>query len=181
MKIIVIHDARYGIAKNGKQFIHITEDLRWFRKITGDHPVAMGRVTAEQLPGKKPLKGRENIVLSRTMRKSMDLMDNGFKIGSMTAIDKMDNEAFIIGGATVYNQVLSLDWTRTPAVKPLVDEIYGTHVLHDFDCDKRILLNQYLNLNDWRFERLSDVKLHVSSDGSEYPYYHYRLTRKVAE
>ncbi|MQY19168.1 dihydrofolate reductase [Nocardia macrotermitis] len=45
---------------------HIPEDMAHFRKVTGGHPVVMGRRTWDSLPERfRPLPGRRNIVLTR--------------------------------------------------------------------------------------------------------------------
>ncbi len=97
---------------------YIPEDLKHFREETEGYPVIMGRKTYESLPT-KPLKGRENIVLTRRE----DYKPEGGTVvkGSLKdAIDyckKKDYEKiFIGGGASVYKQALpfsdKLDITR---------------------------------------------------------------------
>lgn len=45
---------------------HIPEDMAHFRKVTGGHPVVMGRRTWDSLPERfRPLPGRRNIVITR--------------------------------------------------------------------------------------------------------------------
>lgn len=45
---------------------HIPEDMAHFRKVTGGHPVVMGRRTWDSLPARfRPLPGRRNIVVTR--------------------------------------------------------------------------------------------------------------------
>ena len=43
--------------------LHISEDLKHFKKLTLNHPVVMGRKTFESIG--KPLEQRKNIVISR--------------------------------------------------------------------------------------------------------------------
>ena len=54
------------IGKNGDLPWRLPDDLKWFKKITMGHVIVMGRKTWESLPG--PLPGRENWVLSRTLK-----------------------------------------------------------------------------------------------------------------
>jgi dihydrofolate reductase len=49
----------------------ISEDLKWFKKITLGHTLLMGRKTWESLPG--PLPKRENWVLSSTLTTQPDI------------------------------------------------------------------------------------------------------------
>ena len=54
------------IGRLGRLPWHIPEELKHFKQLTLGHPVIMGRRTWESLP-KKPLPGRENIVVTRTI------------------------------------------------------------------------------------------------------------------
>lgn len=58
-------DKNRGIGKNGELLIHIKEDMKHFSSLTTGHTVVMGRKTLESFPGKKPLKNRKNVVLTR--------------------------------------------------------------------------------------------------------------------
>ena len=118
MIAIALVDQKWGIAVNGKQVICIPEDLKRFKKITESHPVIMGRKTYEALPGKKPLPGRRNLILSRNMKTAPE----GFELGSLMANDP---DTCVIGGESVYAQLL-----------PLCDHIYLTVVEYDFDADQ---------------------------------------------
>ena len=60
MKAIVAISENYVIGKNGDLPWRISEDLKWFKKITLGHTLLMGRKTWESLPG--PLPKRENWV-----------------------------------------------------------------------------------------------------------------------
>ncbi|MDZ4058487.1 MAG: dihydrofolate reductase [Bacteroidales bacterium] len=54
-----------AIGRNNKLLWHISEDLRYFKRITSGHTVIMGRKTWESLG--KPLPNRRNIVVSSTL------------------------------------------------------------------------------------------------------------------
>ncbi|GAA2523024.1 dihydrofolate reductase [Rarobacter incanus] len=57
------------IGSQGKMPWHIPEDLAYFRTVTTGSPVIMGRRTWESLPPRfRPLPGRDNIVVSSTIR-----------------------------------------------------------------------------------------------------------------
>ncbi len=107
MKTIVAVDNNWGIGKDGCLLCHLPGDLNYFKEKTLGKVVVMGRTTCESLPGKKPLKGRVNIVLSR----NPDFAPEGFiKCGSMGALFKtLENynteDVYIIGGADIYRQL----------------------------------------------------------------------------
>ena len=65
MNLIIAVDKNWGIGKDGGLLCHIPGDLEYFKKMTLDKTVIMGRVTLESLPGSKGLPRRRNIVLTR--------------------------------------------------------------------------------------------------------------------
>ena len=80
----------------------LPEDLRWFKETTLGHPVLMGRKTFESLG--KPLKGRANLVVSRTSA------FNGVEMVPCLAgfdPDRYEREVFVIGGAEIYRALLA--------------------------------------------------------------------------
>ena len=64
MKAIVAVSEDWGIGKNGRLLFNLPKDMMYFKEKTWGSTIVMGRSTLESLPGKKPLKGRESIVLS---------------------------------------------------------------------------------------------------------------------
>ena len=77
------------------------KDLRWFKKITMGSTIIMGRLTWESLP-RKPLKGRRNIVLSKTL-KSFEGSEcfNSIKAALRAA---GNDDVWFIGGPNVFKQ-----------------------------------------------------------------------------
>lgn len=65
MKAIVNVNKNWAIGKEGNLLINIPEDMRYFRAQTKASTVIMGRKTLLNFPGRKPLKGRLNLVLTR--------------------------------------------------------------------------------------------------------------------
>jgi len=92
------------IGRNNAMPWSIKEDMARFAKLTKGCPCIMGRRTWESLP-KKPLPGRLNIVVSRTMTGSPN-----FRLcpSLSAAIDFCANyeKVFICGGEAVYRQAL---------------------------------------------------------------------------
>lgn len=108
MKAIVAVDRNWGIGFKGALLKRIPEDMKNFKRLTLEKVVVMGRETFESLPGKKPLKDRTNIVLS----KSADFEADGTIVCRsleelFEKLKKYDpNDVFIIGGAQIYRQLL---------------------------------------------------------------------------
>lgn len=125
-------------------------DLKYFSKVTfGDailaasgkmNVVIMGRKTWESLPEKhRPLKGRYNIVLSRSALEEPTGGEWGALVldklnvvnsleGALVLIERSPNVGgvFVIGGANVYAQAIA---------HPDADKIYLTEIEGEFNCD----------------------------------------------
>ncbi len=105
--IIAAHDEHLLIGKDGKIPWHYPEDLRHFKRRTMGHPVVMGRKTYESI-GSKPLPGRTNVVISRTLR------DNDVRVyhsleQALGELEEEDHEMiFIAGGSEIYRQSMPL-------------------------------------------------------------------------
>jgi len=105
INLIVAFDENHTIGNQGKLIWHCSEDLKYFRKVTTNHIVVMGRKTFESIG--KPLPNRINIVLSRSKIDCPGII-------SMCSIQEVldyykehsEYELFIIGGAEIYKQFL---------------------------------------------------------------------------
>ena len=67
MNLIAAVSKEWGIGKDNKLLFHIPEDMKFFREMTMNKVVVMGRKTLLSFPGSKPLKNRTNIVLSKNL------------------------------------------------------------------------------------------------------------------
>ena len=67
MKAIVNVNRDWAIGRENDLLVYIPADMKYFRTVTKGKTVVMGRKTLESFPGKKPLKGRINIVLTRDL------------------------------------------------------------------------------------------------------------------
>ena len=61
---IVAVDNNWGIGYNGNLLEKIPEDMKYFKELTLDNWVVMGRKTWDSLP-KKPLPNRQHLVITR--------------------------------------------------------------------------------------------------------------------
>jgi len=106
MQAIVAVSENWGIGKDNELLFRISADLKRFKALTAGHTVVMGRSTLESLPGGKGLPGRRNIVLTSDPHytaENAEVVHN-----SAAAVFAAGADAFVIGGATVYRQFLSL-------------------------------------------------------------------------
>jgi len=95
------------IGKDNSLPWHLSEDLKYFRKVTTGHCIIMGRKTWESIG--RPLPGRTNIVITRTEDYQADgarvvnSLEAAIELAqSVCALDGVE-EAFIIGGAGLYH------------------------------------------------------------------------------
>lgn len=122
ISIIVAMSDNYVIGLKNKLPWHISADLKNFKNITLGNPIIMGRKTYDSIG--KPLKDRDNIVISR---------DNSLKIDGVEVVDSLEKaifmtaeapETFIIGGQQIYQIAL-----------PIATHMYVTKVEGNFEGD----------------------------------------------
>ena len=106
MIAIVAVDKNWGIGKDGEQLIYIPEDLKRFKAFTTENAIILGRKTMYTFPGSKPLKGRRNLILSRTP----GFAPEGAEVFTgleelMEHVTDPDN-TYVVGGASVYHTMI---------------------------------------------------------------------------
>lgn len=104
--LIVAVDLKGAIGVGGGLPWHISEDLKYFKRTTSGYPVIMGRKTYDSLPF-KPLKGRLNIVLSRSGIQIPEVRCVKSLEEAFVAAEQADR-CFVIGGASVYADAIDI-------------------------------------------------------------------------
>ena len=163
MKLIAAIDNNWNIGKDGDLLVHIPADMKFFREKTMGKVVVMGRKTLESFPGKKPLKGRTNIVL--TSNKDYNV-ENVITVSNLEELNKAlsgfdKDDVFVIGGGSVYSQLL-----------PYCDKAYITKV--NVSCEADTSIPDLDNDPDWILRYLRKGGIH---NGMEYNFCTY-LRRK---
>ena len=104
MNLIVAVDRNWAIGKDGDQLVYLSEDLKHFKALTTGHPVILGRKTLATFPGGRPLKGRRNMILSR----SPGFAPVGAEVfqNLPALLEAAPEDAFVLGGASVYAALL---------------------------------------------------------------------------
>jgi dihydrofolate reductase len=126
IRAILAHDAYWGIGKNGSlPWPKNSKDLQWFKESTAGGVVVMGRRTWESLP-RKPLPGRENIVIASGVVEGVNISISGDPIDALDYIKEMfdDTDIWVIGGAQLLDGCL-----------PAIEELWFNDVGNDYDCD----------------------------------------------
>lgn len=199
----------HGIGNNGNLPWRLKKEMEFFTRITstvsieddnssGDemvkkNAVIMGIRTYMCIPPRfRPLKGRINVVLSRTATETpagasylfRNLSDAIETLSTLPEIDRL----FVIGGESVYKEASS---------KPETEYIFLTRIDADFDCDRffpEIDLNQFEDLtlydvNDFNNSEDSEEKKQIlkkfaipkgvqNENGLSYQYHLYRRIKQ---
>ncbi len=119
IKLICAMDANHGIGINGKMPWHFPEDLKYFKELTLNHTVLMGRKTFESIG--KTLPQRKNIILTHQLDYSQP---DCIIVHSLEEALNIDSDLFVIGGQKLFEQTL-----------PFADELYLTEIHETFDSD----------------------------------------------
>jgi len=114
---------------------HLSEDLKYFKRVTMGNSIIMGRKTWESIG--RPLPGRTNIVITTNAdyqaegARVVHSLEEALKLAESIAYIDGSEEAFIIGGAGLYQRALPaaqrFHLTRVHA------EVNGDTYLADFD------------------------------------------------
>ena len=123
------------IGKDGGLPWHVPTDLKHFKEVTLGKPVIMGRKTWESLP-KKPLRGRQNIVVSRKSGFFAEGADVATNSEDAVALAGAAPEVCVIGGAELFKLFF-----------PKAGRVYLTRILADVSGDT---LMPELPTNEWR-------------------------------
>lgn len=161
MKMIAAADQKGGIGRDGGLLASLPGDMKYFREQTAGAAVIMGRKTLESFPGGKPLKGRRNIVLSRTLEAQPEA---GYEVcrsveeAAALAEQEKERTVFVIGGGEIYKLML-----------PYCEEALITEIEADLNADTFIPV--FSELEDWKAVSRSDVK---EDNGIRYTFAVYR-------
>ena len=116
MEAIVAVFSDWGIGSEGTQQLVLKADRAHFRALTAGAAVIVGRRTLGDFPGGRPLKGRQNIVVTR-----QNIEIGGAEVAHSTdealALAAKYPRTLVIGGASVYRQFL-----------PYVDTVHITKI-----------------------------------------------------
>lgn len=153
VSMLVAADEKNGIGLNNKLPWHLPADLKYFKKLTLDHHVLMGRKTFESIG--KPLTKRVNIVLTsdKNYLKAGAVTVNTLEEGIKFASDAGESELFVIGGAMVFRLCL-----------PLADRLYLTRIHAAFAADTFLPFDVSGNWN------LLSADSHQPDEKNKWPY-----------
>ena len=119
--LIVAMDAARGIGIDNRLPWHLPQDLAHFKRTTSGHTIIMGRKTFDSIG--RPLPNRRNIVVSRNPDWRATGVESATSLADALQLTASE-DAFVIGGAQIYNQAL-----------PLAQRLIITEIAKQFECD----------------------------------------------
>lgn len=128
--IVVAYNKNYAIGnEEGLVPWRISEDMKYFKEITMGKPCVMGRKTWDSLPEKfKPLPGRTNIVISRSLKENKDFFVFDSVEKSLEKAISICDEVCIIGGGEIYKYCID---------KNLVDKVVASEIKNYLDINAK--------------------------------------------
>jgi dihydrofolate reductase len=121
LTIVVATDIHRGIGINNALPWHLPEDLAFFKRTTSGHPIIMGRKTFDSIG--RPLPNRRNIVVTRNADWKHEGVETALSVSDAIKLAG-NNDAFVIGGAQIYAEVL-----------PHTQRLIVTEIGKAFACD----------------------------------------------
>lgn len=155
ISIIVAIDERNWIWAKNNLLCHLSDDLKYFKKVTDWHTVIMWRNTFLSLPN-WPLPNRKNIVLSQSNDQFENCI-NCWSIDECLNSDEVKNweEVFVIWWASIYK-----------AFFDIADKLYITLIHHKFE-DADVFFPE-IKEEIWKL--ISQWDRHEADEKNEYPF-----------
>lgn len=160
MNLIAAVDKNWAIGNKGELLTHLSGDMKFFRSKTAGNVVILGRKTLSTFPEGKPLKNRENIVL--TSNRNFD----GQGAVVVHSVDELmeyikrlnSDDIYVIGGESVYSQLIKY-----------CDTAYITKFNKEFEAD--VYIENLDKSEDWF---LDDESEPIEEKGIDYHFCTYR-------
>jgi dihydrofolate reductase len=163
ISFIVALDQNRAIGKDNQLPWHLPEDLKFFKRTTMGHPIAMGRKTHESIG--RVLPGRENIVITRQHNYQCEGCTVFSSIDEfVTYSQKQNNEIFVIGGAEIFRETLIF-----------ANRLYITYINETFAGDTFF---PPFNQQDWV---LTSVEKGIKNEKNPYDYEFRIYDRKIRQ
>ena len=160
VSLIVAMARNRVIGSNNTLPWHLPADLKHFRGLTMGHHIVMGRKTYESIG--KPLPGRTSVVVTRNPDYAAPGAIVVNSLQAAFAACSNDTEIFVIGGAELYRQAITL-----------ADRIYLTEIAADIRGDAYF---PEFNPGEWHEE---SRETHIQSEPQPLEYHFVTYHRKA--
>jgi dihydrofolate reductase len=148
-----------ALGKDNDLIWNLPADLKRFKKTTSGHHIIMGRNTFESIG--KPLPNRTTVIITRNKYYKAQGCIVVHSLEEALKIAITDNNPFIIGGAQIYEQALSI-----------ADRLDITEVHHSFEADAFF---PNIDLTNWK----EDNRINFEADKkNKYDYSFVSYSRK---
>ena len=153
IRAILACDENWGIGKSGAlPWPHNPADLKWFKALTLNHTIVMGKATWDSLPV-KPLPNRVNVVVSSSnILAKVDVVSISDLRRRISSMDT-DQDVWIIGGARLIEGMMDY-----------IDEFHLSQIKGNYNCDTFLpstLIQENYSLTSSQFQ--GDVYVDVWS------------------
>ena len=161
LSLIWAMDQNRLIGNNNSLPWYLPADLAFFKRTTMGKPMIMGRKTFDSIG--RPLPGRQNIVITRDSTFSAEGCDIANSIEeAMSLVSEEKQEAMLIGGASLYLQMLAQ-----------ADTLYLTQIHHTFSGDTWF---PEMDMDQWSEVYREDFEV---DEKNLHPYSFMQYTRKT--
>ena len=161
LSLIWAMDQNRLIGNNNSLPWYLPADLAFFKRTTMGKPMIMGRKTFDSIG--RPLPGRQNIVITRDSTFSAQGCDIANSIEeAMSLVSEEKQEAMLIGGASLYLQMLEQ-----------ADTLYITQIHHTFSGDTWF---PEMDMGQWSEVYREDFEV---DEKNLHPYSFMQYTRKT--
>lgn len=106
INIIVAASENNVIGVDNRLPWHLPADLKYFKQLTTGHAIIMGRKTFDSIG--KPLPNRRNLVITKSKTFSHEGITVVNSIDNAIEACETEENVFVIGGETIYAQMLSI-------------------------------------------------------------------------
>ncbi|ALS00637.1 dihydrofolate reductase [Enterococcus silesiacus] len=156
-------DEQGTIGKENRLPWHLPNDLKFFKQMTEDNTIVMGRKTFEGM-GSRPLPNRQTIVMTKDKGYQAEGVNVAHTVAEVLDYAKtFSGITFIAGGSAIYKDFL-----------PYCDVLYRTVLHHTFDGDTKF---PDVSWENWTLINLSEG---VQDEENTYAYQFETYQRKVA-
>lgn len=125
--IVVAKSNNNAIGKDNDLLWHLPDDFRFFKQVTLDHVVILGRKTFDSLPGLLPR--RTFVIITR--QEDYQAPEGHYVVNSLEAalelceVQRQEGEVYIAGGGTIYKESLEKGLVDTMHITEVMAEIEG--------------------------------------------------------
>jgi dihydrofolate reductase len=156
ISIVVAVSKNFAIGAGNQLPWHLPADLKYFKNLTSGFPIIMGSNTYLSIG--KPLPNRTNIVITSQQNPSWNqegiILVNSIEAAIEKAKSLNVTDAYIIGGASIYQQSINL-----------CSKIFITKI--DLEIEKADAFFPSLNENEWQL--ISEEK-HKADEKNKWDY-----------